>query len=56
MIYTVLIVAFTFFYALFRLILKIAENLQNKEVTFSRVRPGKGTEEYVSAILMLLKA
>ena len=46
-IYTVLIVAFTFFYAL-------AENLQKQGSYIPSVRPGKGTEEYVSRLLMRL--
>lgn len=53
-IYTILIVAFTFFYAFVQVNPeKLAENLQSKEVIPS-VRPGKGTEEYVSRLLMRL--
>jgi preprotein translocase subunit SecY len=54
-IYTVLIVAFTFFYAFVQVNPeKLAENLQKQGSYIPRVRPGKGTEEYVSAILMRL--
>ena len=54
-IYTVLIVAFTFFYAFVQVNPeKLAENLQKQGSYISSVRPGKGTEEYVSRLLMRL--
>ncbi|MBV7391357.1 MULTISPECIES: preprotein translocase subunit SecY [Enterococcus] len=54
-IYTVLIVAFTFFYAFVQVNPeKLAENLQKQGSYIPSVRPGKGTEEYVSSILMRL--
>ncbi|MDR0920782.1 MAG: preprotein translocase subunit SecY [Lactobacillales bacterium] len=53
--YTVLIVAFTFFYAFVQVNPeKLAENLQKQGSYIPRVRPGKGTEEYVSGLLMRL--
>lgn len=53
--YTVLIVAFTFFYAFVQVNPeKLAENLQKQGSYIPSVRPGKGTEEYVSAVLMRL--
>ena len=54
-IYTVLIVAFTFFYAFVQVNPeKLAENLQKQGSYIPGVRPGKGTEEYVSRLLMRL--
>ncbi len=54
-IYTVLIVAFTFFYAFVQVNPeKLAENLQKQGSYIPSVRPGKGTEEYVSHLLMRL--
>jgi len=54
-IYTVLIVAFTFFYAFVQVNPeKLAENLQKQGSSLPSVRPGKGTEEYVSRLLMRL--
>jgi len=54
-IYTVLIVAFTFFYAFVQVNPeKLAENLQKQGSYIPRVRPGKGTEEFVSKLLMRL--
>ncbi|KAF1301688.1 MULTISPECIES: preprotein translocase subunit SecY [Enterococcus] len=56
-IYTVLIVAFTFFYAFVQVNPeKLAENLQKQGSYIPSVRPGKGTEEYVSHLLMRLSA
>lgn len=56
-IYTVLIVAFTFFYAFVQVNPeKLAENLQKQGSYIPSVRPGKGTEEYVSGLLMRLSA
>lgn len=53
--YTVLIVAFTFFYAFVQVNPeKLAENLQKQGSYIPSVRPGKGTEEYVSRLLMRL--
>lgn len=54
-IYTILIVAFTFFYAFVQVNPeKLAENLQKQGSYIPSVRPGKGTEDYVSAVLMRL--
>ncbi len=54
-VYTVLIVAFTFFYAFVQVNPeKLAENLQKQGSYIPSVRPGKGTEEYVSRLLMRL--
>ncbi|ALS01952.1 preprotein translocase subunit SecY [Enterococcus silesiacus] len=54
-IYTVLIVAFTFFYAFVQVNPeKLAENLQKQGSYIPSVRPGKGTEEYISGMLMRL--
>ena len=54
-IYTVLIIAFTFFYAFVQVNPeKLAENLQKQGSYIPSVRPGKGTEEYVSRLLMRL--
>jgi preprotein translocase subunit SecY len=53
--YTVLIVAFTFFYAFVQVNPeKMAENLQKQASYIPRVRPGKPTEEFVSKLLMRL--
>lgn len=54
-IYTVLIIAFTFFYAFVQVNPeKLAENLQKQGSYIPSVRPGKGTEDYVSGVLMRL--
>ncbi|MEI5994458.1 preprotein translocase subunit SecY [Candidatus Enterococcus mansonii] len=54
-IYTVLIVAFTFFYAFVQVNPeKLSENLQKQGSYIPSVRPGKGTEEYISGMLMRL--
>lgn len=56
-IYTILIVAFTFFYAFVQVNPeKLAENLQKQGSYIPSVRPGKGTEDYVSSLLMRLSA
>ena len=56
-IYTLLIVAFTFFYAFVQVNPeKLAENLQKQGSYIPSVRPGKGTEDYVSRLLMRLSA
>jgi len=53
--YALLIVGFTFFYAFVQVNPeKLAENLQKQGSYIPRVRPGKGTEEYVSKLLMRL--
>ena len=53
--YTVLIVGFTFFYAFVQVNPeKLAENLQKQGSYIPSIRPGRGTEEYVSVILMRL--
>ncbi|MDR1012721.1 MAG: preprotein translocase subunit SecY, partial [Lactobacillales bacterium] len=53
--YTLLIIGFTFFYAFVQVNPeKLAENLQKQGSYIPRVRPGKGTEEYVSKLLMRL--
>ncbi|MDF0479778.1 preprotein translocase subunit SecY [Vagococcus sp. PNs007] len=53
--YTVLIVAFTFFYAFVQVNPeKVAENLQKQGSYIPSVRPGKGTEEYISSLLLRL--
>ena len=53
--YAVLIVAFTFFYAFVQVNPeKLAENLSKQGSYIPSVRPGKGTEEYVSKLLMRL--
>lgn len=55
--YTVLIVAFTFFYAFVQVNPeKLAENLQKQGSYIPSVRPGKGTEDYVSKLLMRLSS
>ena len=54
-VYLVLIVAFTFFYALVQVNPeKLAENLQKQGSYIPRVRPGKGTEEYISRLIIRL--
>ncbi|MGX7031164.1 preprotein translocase subunit SecY [Vagococcus zengguangii] len=51
-IYGILIVAFTFFYAFVQVNPeKVAENLQKQGSYIPSVRPGKGTEEYISNVL-----
>lgn len=53
--YAVLIIAFTFFYAFVQVNPeKMAENLQKQGSYIPTVRPGRGTEEYVSKLLMRL--
>ena len=53
--YTVLIVGFTFFYAFVQVNPeKLSENLQKQGSYIPSVRPGKGTEDYVSSLLMRL--
>lgn len=53
--YTVLIVGFTFFYAFVQVNPeKLSENLQKQGSYIPSVRPGKGTEEFVSKLLMRL--
>ncbi|MGX7418945.1 preprotein translocase subunit SecY [Carnobacterium gallinarum] len=53
--YTVLIVVFTFFYAFIQVNPeKVAENLQKQGGYIPSVRPGKGTEDYISSVLMRL--
>jgi preprotein translocase subunit SecY len=55
LLYTVLIVAFTFFYAFVQVNPeKMAENLQKQGSYIPGVRPGKDTENWVSALLMRL--
>ncbi len=50
-----MIVAFTFFYAFVQVNPeKLAENLQKQGSYIPSVRPGKGTEDYVSGVLMRL--
>ena len=54
-IYTILIVAFTFFYAFVQVNPeKVAENLQKQGSYIPSVRPGKGTQDYISALLLRL--
>lgn len=54
-IYTVLIVAFTFFYAFVQVNPeKVAENLQKQGSYIPSVRPGQATEDYISSLLMRL--
>lgn len=54
-IYTILIVAFTYFYALIQINPeKMAENLQKSGAYIPSVRPGKGTEDYITSMLMRL--
>ena len=53
--YTLLIVVFTFFYAFVQVNPeKLAENLQKQGSYISGVRPGKGTQDFVSGLLMRL--
>ena len=53
--YTLLIVVFTFFYAFVQVNPeKLAENLQKQGSYISGVRPGKGTQTFVSGLLMRL--
>ena len=53
--YTLLIVIFTFFYAFVQVNPeKLAENLQKQGSYISGVWPGKGTQTYVSGLLMRL--
>lgn len=53
--YLILIVAFTFFYALVQVNPeKLAENLQKQGSYIPRVRPGRGTEEYISHLIIRL--
>jgi len=53
--YAVLIVGFTFFYAFVQVNPeKLSENLQKQGSYIPSVRPGKGTEEFVSKLLMRL--
>jgi len=55
LVYTALIVAFTFFYAFVQVNPeKVAENLQKQGSYIPSVRPGKGTEEYISKLLIRL--
>ena len=54
-VYTILIIAFTFFYAFVQVNPeKMAENLQKQGSYIPSVRPGKDTEQYVSKLLMKL--
>jgi preprotein translocase subunit SecY len=54
-IYTVLIVVFTYFYAFIQINPeKMAENLQKQGGYIPSVRPGKGTEDYISGMIMRL--
>lgn len=54
-IYTILIVTFTYFYALIQINPeKMAENLQKSGAYIPSVRPGKGTEDYITGMLMRL--
>ncbi len=53
--YTVLIVVFTYFYALIQINPeKMAENLQKSGGYIPSVRPGKSTEDYITSLLMRL--
>ena len=53
--YVFLIVVFTFFYAFVQVNPeKLAENLQKQGSYISGVRPGKGTQDYISSLLMRL--
>lgn len=50
--YTVLLVAFTYFYALIQVNPeKVAENLQKQSAYIPSVRPGKDTENHITKIL-----
>lgn len=54
-IYTILIIVFTYFYALIQINPeKMAENLQKSGAYIPSVRPGRGTEEYITGLLMRL--
>ncbi|MGY3766308.1 preprotein translocase subunit SecY [Vagococcus vulneris] len=54
-VYTILIIAFTFFYAFVQVNPeKVAENLQKQGSYIPSVRPGKDTETYISQLLMKL--
>ncbi|MGO3652619.1 preprotein translocase subunit SecY [Vagococcus sp.] len=54
-VYTILIIAFTFFYAFVQVNPeKVAENLQKQGSYIPSVRPGKPTEEFISKLLMKL--
>lgn len=54
-IYTILIIAFTFFYAFVQVNPeKVAENLQKQGSYIPSVRPGKETEQFISKLLMKL--
>lgn len=53
--YAVLIVAFTFFYAFVQVNPeKVAENLQKQGSYIPSVRPGKGTEQFITSLLLRL--
>ncbi|UJF16240.1 preprotein translocase subunit SecY [Jeotgalibaca sp. MA1X17-3] len=53
--YTILIVVFTYFYALIQINPeKMAENLQKSGGYIPSVRPGKSTEDYITSLLMRL--
>ncbi|MGO2265588.1 preprotein translocase subunit SecY [Vagococcus salmoninarum] len=55
--YVTLIIAFTFFYAFVQVNPeKVAENLQKQGSYIPSVRPGKGTEDYISALLLRLSS
>lgn len=55
LLYAVLIIVFTFFYSFVQVNPeKMAENLQKQGSYIPSVRPGKGTEKYVSSLLMRL--
>lgn len=54
-IYTILIVVFTYFYALIQINPeKMAENLQRSGAYIPSVRPGRETEDYITGMLMRL--
>ncbi len=54
-VYTILIIAFTFFYAFVQVNPeKVAENLQKQGSYIPSVRPGKATEQFISSLLMRL--
>ncbi|MDT2813266.1 preprotein translocase subunit SecY [Vagococcus carniphilus] len=54
-VYTILIIAFTFFYAFVQVNPeKVAENLQKQGSYIPSVRPGKETEQFISSLLMRL--
>lgn len=53
--YTILIVVFTYFYALIQINPeKMAENLQKSGGYIPSVRPGRSTEDYITSLLMRL--